>query len=155
MKTFGGEGRDKSGEEKRRLSPSCSTQNPKRVKIVDKAGCQLCMGHAVDKDLLSLVQREVKGIITDLTLHDARLDEVEEKFKVEEETRREEIERILARLMSAEKTLSEDLSRRVQRVEERLAATNNNVAKLEQGFAIREIAKWKNYSMVLLRQMTN
>ncbi|KAJ7382719.1 hypothetical protein OS493_033283, partial [Desmophyllum pertusum] len=28
---------DKSGEEKRRLSPSCSTQNPKRVKIVDKA----------------------------------------------------------------------------------------------------------------------
>jgi len=29
------------------------------------AGCQLCMGHAVDKDLLTLVQQNLKDLIND------------------------------------------------------------------------------------------
>ena len=49
-----------------------------------------------------LVQREVKGIIADLAGHDARLDAVETKLEKEEEARREEIDKILERLVSME-----------------------------------------------------
>ena len=117
----------------------------------------------MDKDLLSLVQGEVKGIIRDLALqskqlsklqrsvasiqdhissekvrmdgHAARLDFVEEKFQKDEKTRREEIEQVLRRLASIEKILSEKLLRKVQRVEEGLAATNIKVEELGQGVA--------------------
>ena len=90
-------------------------------------GCQLCMGHAVDKDLLSLVQREVRGIIADLAGHGARLDAVKTKLEKDEVARREEIDKILARLVPMEKMLSE-LLRRVEGVEQR-------VEEVEQGLA--------------------
>ena len=105
-------------------------------------GCQLCMGHAVDKDLLSLVQGEVKGIIADLKGHDARLNAVETKLEKDEEARREEIDKILVRLVSMEKMLSEELLRRVEGVEQRvegveqgLSETNIRVQGVEQGLS--------------------
>ena len=85
------------------------------------------MGHAVDKDLLTLVQREVKGIISDLAGHDKRLDAVETKLEKDEEARREEIDKILDRLVSMKKMLSEELLRRVEGVEKGLAETNIKV----------------------------
>ena len=92
-------------------------------------GCQLCMGHAVDKDLLSLVQREVKGIIADLLGHDARLDEVETKLEKDEEDRREEIDKIMEKLVSMEKVLSEELLRRVEGVEQRVEGVEQGLAE--------------------------
>ena len=85
------------------------------------------MGHAVDKDLLSLVQREVTGIIADLKGHDTRLDAVETKLEKDEEARREETDKILARIVSIEKMLNEELLRRVEGVEQGLAETNIKV----------------------------
>ena len=117
----------------------------------------------MDKDLLSLVQGEVKGIIQDLALqgtqlsklqqsvadiqvqqssekarmdgHAVRLHLVEEKLQKDEKTRREEIEQVLKRFVCIEKILSEELLRRVQKVEEGLTATNIKVEELGQGFA--------------------
>jgi len=116
-------------------------------------GCQLCMGHALDKDLLSLVQREVKGIIADLAERDARLGAVETKLEKEEEARKEENKKILQRQEAMTKMLSEELWRRVEEkvegvrqqvkgVEQRvegaekgLAAANFKVEDLGQGMA--------------------
>lgn len=120
-------------------------------------GCQLVMGHVVDNDLLLLVQREVTGIIKDLALQStklsefqqtvaalddelssvrARLDEHDTCFHAsiqgDEKTRKEEIGRILERVVSIERTLSEELMRRVQGVEKGLAATNTEVEELQQ-----------------------
>ncbi|KAL9974457.1 hypothetical protein ACROYT_G011489 [Oculina patagonica] len=125
-------------------------------------GCHLVMGHALDKTLLSLVQIEVKRMITDLTLqsaqlskvqgtvsalqdqlsleiarlneHDARLDALEKELQEDMESRRKEVDGILERLVSTEKTLSE-LLKRVQGVEEGLAATNVKVEKQGLGLA--------------------
>lgn len=113
-------------------------------------GCQLCMGHAVDKALLSLVQIEVKGVITDLRLqkvqlsqvrgtvseHDTRLDTVEKQLQEDIETRRKEIDGILETLVSTVKTLGELLGR-VQALEEDLAATNVKVE--EQGLGLEQL----------------
>lgn len=102
-------------------------------------GCQLCMGHAVDKDLLSLIQRELKGIIADLAGHDTRLNAVETKLEKDEEARREETDKILERLVSMEKKLNEELLRRVEGVEQGLAETNIKVEvqgkRVEEGMA--------------------
>ena len=102
-------------------------------------GCQLCMGHAVDKELLSLVQKEVKGIIADLAGHNARLNAVETKLEKDEEARREETDKILERLVSMEKLLSKELLRRVEEVELGLAETNIKVEvqgkRVEEGMA--------------------
>ena len=92
-------------------------------------GCQLCMGHAVDKDLLSMVQIEVKGIIAELALYDARLDAVETKLEKDEEARREEIDKILKKLVSMEKMLSEELLRRVEGVEQRVEGVEQGLAE--------------------------
>ncbi|XP_020612520.1 uncharacterized protein LOC110050887 [Orbicella faveolata] len=102
-------------------------------------GCQLCMGHAVDKDLLSLVQREVKGIIADLAGHDARLDAVETKLEKEEEARREEIDKILERLVSMEKMVSEELLRRVEGLEQRIEGVEQRVEGAERGLAAAKV----------------
>ena len=95
-------------------------------------GCQLCMGHAVDKHLLSLVQGEVKGIIADLKGYEARLNAVETKLEKDEEARREGTDKILVRLVSMEKMLSEELMRRVEGVEQGLSETNIRVEGVEQ-----------------------
>ena len=94
-------------------------------------GCQLCMGHAVDKDLLSLVQREVQGIIADLAGHDARLDAVETKLEKDQEARREETDKILARLVFMEKMVSEELLRRVEGVEHRVEGVEQLVHEIK------------------------
>ena len=95
-------------------------------------GCQLCMGHTVDKDLLSLIQREVRGIIADLAGHDARVDAVETKLEQDEEASREEIDKILERLVSMEKTLSKELLRRFEGVEQRVEVVEQRVEGVEQ-----------------------
>ena len=89
----------------------------------------------MDKDLLSLVQIEVRGIIADLAGHVARLDSVKTKLEKDEEARREETDKILARLVFMEKMLSEELLRRVEGVEEGLAAANIKVEGLGQSMA--------------------
>ena len=95
-------------------------------------GCQLCMGHAVDKDLLSLVQRKVKGIIADLAGHDARLHAVETRLEKDEDGRRGEIDKILEKLVSMKKILSEELLRRVEGVEQRVERVEQTVERVEQ-----------------------
>ena len=92
------------------------------------------MGHAVDKHLLSLVQGEVKGIIADLKGYEARLNAVETKLEKDEEARREGTDKILVRLVSMEKMLSEELMRRVEGVEQGLSETNIRVEGVEQRF---------------------
>ena len=89
----------------------------------------------MDKDLLSLVHRDVQGIIADLAGHDARLDAVKTKLEKEEEARREEIDKILERLVSMEKMLSEELLRRVEEVEQRVEGVEQRVEGVEQGLA--------------------
>ena len=86
----------------------------------------------MDKDLLSLVQREVKGIISDLRGHDARLDAVETKLEKDERDRREEIDKILERLVSMQKMLSEELLRRVEEVEQRVERVDQRVERADQ-----------------------
>ena len=86
------------------------------------------MGHAVDKDLLSLVQREVKGIIADLKGHDTRLTAVETKLEKDEEARREEIHKIMKMLVPMENMLSE-LMKRVEGVEQRVEGVEQGLAK--------------------------
>ena len=86
----------------------------------------------MDKDLLSLVQIEVQGIIADLAGHVARLDSVKTKFEKDEEARREEIDKILARLVFMEKMLSEELLRRVEGVEQRVEGVEQRVEGVEQ-----------------------
>ena len=92
-------------------------------------GCQLILGHAVDRDLLLLVQGEVRGLIKDfntfeknLASHQKRLEALEEKLQEESENRSEEIKKVLERLSSFDK----QLARRVQVLEE-------EVDRLKQG----------------------
>ena len=124
------------------------------------------MGHAVDHNLLSLVQQDVKKLIMDyktseeslaqqrvdltamqntvtsiqdqqsatrvqLEEHDEQLAEVLEW----KEKQMKENEEILAKLLSVEKMLSEELLIRVERVEKGLAETDDKVEQLEQGCA--------------------
>ena len=116
-----------------------------RVLINLFSGVQLCMGHAVDKHLLSLVQGEVKEIIADLKGHEARLTAVETKLEKDEEARREEIHKILKMLVSMENMLSE-LFKRVEGAEQSLAETNikvemqgKRVERVEAGLAAANV----------------
>ena len=104
----------------------------------------------MDKDLLSLVQREVKGIIADLARHDTRLDVVETRLEKDEEAGREEIDKILERLVSMEKMLSEELLRRVEGVEQGLAETNIKVKV--QGKRVEESLAASNFKVEELGQ---
>ena len=85
----------------------------------------------MDKYLLSLVQIEVQGIIADLAGHVARLDSVKTKLEKDEEARREEIDKILARLVFMEKMLSEELLRRVEGVEQRVEGVEQLVHEIK------------------------
>ena len=124
------------------------------------------MGHAVDHNLLSLVQKDVKKLIMDyktteeslaqqrvdltatqntvtsiqdqqsatraqLVEHDEQLVGVLEW----KEQQMKENEEILAKLVSVEKMLNEELLIRVEKVEKELAETGDKVEQLEQGFA--------------------
>ena len=102
-------------------------------------GCQLCMGHAVDNDLLSLAKTEINDIIEDLSLKSAQLFQVQQTAAVlqerlcdEEHTRTEELKFTLERLTAIEKTIGEELLRRVQGMEEGITATNTKMKQLEE-----------------------
>ncbi|KAM7444987.1 hypothetical protein ABFA07_006517 [Porites harrisoni] len=120
-------------------------------------GCQLIMGHTVDKDLLHLVQDEVRDLIKDyqtiesqVNLQNKQIDKVEEdvstlkdqfasqeagflstmekKLQEFEKNRSEEIGQVLKRLLSFEA----QLSMRLELVEVGLAKTVDNLQQLKQ-----------------------
>ncbi|XP_022788923.1 uncharacterized protein LOC111328702 [Stylophora pistillata] len=102
-------------------------------------GCQLCMGHAVDKDLLSLKQTEVNGIIKDLALQSAQLFQVQQTAAVlqvrlddGEATRKKGMKLILGRLTAIEENLGEELLRRVQGMEEKVEQVEQRATKADQ-----------------------
>ena len=130
------------------------------------------MGHAVDRDLLCLVQDEVKDLIKDyntihsqlnlhnkqiaqlevnvatlkdqdqrketrLVEHHKRLEALEEKLLVQEaaEKRREEIKKVVERLVSFEAQLSIRLQlveEKIAQLEQTLTKTDDRVQQLEQ-----------------------
>ena len=130
------------------------------------------MGHAVDRDLLCLVQDEVKDLIkgyntidsqlnlhnkeiaqlevnvatlkdqderkeTRLVEHHKRLEALEEKLLVQEaaEKRREEIKKVVERLVSFEAQLSIRLQlveEKIAQLEQTLTKTDDRVQQLEQ-----------------------
>ena len=130
------------------------------------------MGHAVDRDLLCLVQDEVKDLIKDyntihsqlnlhnkqiaqlevnvatltdqderketrLVEHHKRLEALEEKLHVQQaaETRREEIGKVLKRLMSFKTQLSirlQTVEEKVDQLEQTQTKTDHRVGELEQ-----------------------
>lgn len=106
-------------------------------------GCQLIMEKSVVKDVLYLVQDEVRDLIKtmDSTLKDQeawhkksldeyheQLDKVEEKLQTYSENGSEEIKNVLERLLSFEA----NFSMRLQAIEEELADTYGRVEQLEQ-----------------------
>ena len=131
------------------------------------------MGHAVDQNLLSLVQQDVKELIkkykkseaeqaaiqeslarqkTEQTemeniltsMQDqqsvtrAQLEEHVEQLEAVLEWREEQMkesDKIVETLVSVEKILNEELLLRTERVEKRLAETDDKVEQLERGFA--------------------
>ena len=114
------------------------------------------MGHAVDSDLLLLVQGEVRGLIKDynafeknlatlrdqdkrkgtaLDEHHKRLEALEEKLQEASENRREEIKKVLERLSSFEGQLSirlQVVEEKVDQLEQTLTKTDDRVSQLEQ-----------------------
>ncbi|PFX11394.1 hypothetical protein AWC38_SpisGene24900 [Stylophora pistillata] len=102
-------------------------------------GCQLCMGHAVDNDLLSLVKTEGNDIIKDLTLQSAQLFQVQKTGAVlkvrlddDEATRKKEMKLILGRLTVIEKNLGEEFLRRIQGVEEKVEQLEQRATRTDQ-----------------------
>ena len=119
-------------------------------------GCQLILGHAVDRDLLLLVQGEVRGLIKDyntfeknlatlrdqdkrkgtaLDEHHKRLEALEEKLQEAPENRNEEIKKVLERLLSFEGRLSirlQVVEEKVDQLEQTLTKTDDRVSQLEQ-----------------------
>ena len=73
-------------------------------------GCHLILGHAVDKDLLLLIQYEVRDLVKECNAinsqmieHHERLGALEEKLQeVAAENRSKEIEKVLEKLLSFE-----------------------------------------------------
>ena len=119
-------------------------------------GCQLILGHAVDRDLLLLVQGEVRGLIKDyntfekylaalrdqdkskgtaLDEHHKRLEALEEKLQEASEIRNEEIKKVLERLSSFEGQLSkrlQELEEKVDQLKQAQTKTDDRVCQLEQ-----------------------
>ena len=111
-------------------------------------GCQLILGHAVDRDLLLLVQGEVRSLIKDYNTfeknlatlrnqekrkatafdeHHKRLEALEEKLQEASENRSEEAKKVLERLLSFER----QLSKRLQVVEEKVDQLDQTVERLK------------------------
>jgi len=84
----------------------------------------LCMGHAVDKDLITLVQQELQRLIEDHANIKSKLSAFEGE---EHRLQREETEKILEKLTCLDGTLI-----RLDAVEEGLARTDKRVEKLER-----------------------
>ena len=121
-------------------------------------GCQLILGHAVDRDLLLLVQGEVRGLIKDyntfekylatlkdqdkrkgtaLDEHHKRLEALEEKLQEASEDRGKEIKKVLERLLSCERQLSkrlQEVEEKVDQLEQAQTKTDGRVSQLEQKY---------------------
>ena len=77
-------------------------------------GCDLILGHAVDKDLLLLIQYEVRDLVKECNAiksqmieHHERLGAMEEKLQeAAAENRSKEVEKVLERLLSFEAQIS-------------------------------------------------
>jgi len=109
------------------------------------------MGHAVDQNLLSLVQQNVKKLVKDFkttkeSLAQQRVDLTEMQNTLttihdQQSATRDELQQmkenedILRKLVSVEKMLSEEVLIRVEGVEKGLAETDGKVEHLKQGFA--------------------
>ncbi|XP_078363796.1 uncharacterized protein LOC144648015, partial [Oculina patagonica] len=126
-------------------------------------GCQLCMGHAVDQNLLSLVQQDVNELIkkaeaeqtviqealaqqkteqtemqnTVTSIQDqqsstrVQLEDLDKKLEAVldwKEQQMKENKKILEKLVSVEKTLSEELLIRVQGVEDDLSGVKDDIS---------------------------
>ena len=124
--------------------------------ILFASGCNLIMGHAVDRDLLCLVQDEVKDLIKEysafkaqLNLQNKQVAELEEDFAILKdqegrlnehherldglEFRSDEITKILARLVSFEehtRVLLQALEERVYRLEQSHTETAGKVEEV-------------------------
>ena len=121
------------------------------------------MGHVVDQNLLSLVQQDVRELIKNFKKTEleqkaiqesldqlrteqremqssmqVQLEEHDEQLNAVQGWKEEQMKdntKILEKLVSVEKTLSEELLIRVQGVEEGLAETDDRVEGLERGLA--------------------
>ena len=136
-------------------------------------GCRLCMGHAVDQNLLSLVQQDVKELITNYKQTEAEQSSIQESLAQQrteqsemqntmtsiqdqqsstrvqlqehnellnsllewKEQQVEEKQEIMEKLMSLEKTLSDELLFRVEGLEKGLAKAENEVEQLDRDIA--------------------
>ena len=117
------------------------------------AGCQLCMGHAVDGDLLALVQENVNDLINDSNkiqqqlasvqnqvailedsqlCHGTRMDEHDEALMQQQE-KLQEVDETLKRLLRCQGAINERLLMQVHALQEGLAKTDDKVGQLEQG----------------------
>ena len=83
----------------------------------------MCMGHAVDEDLITLVQQELQRLIEDQANIKSKLSAFEGE---EQRLQRKETEKILEKLTCLDGTLI-----RLDAVEEGLARTDKRVEKLE------------------------
>ena len=121
-------------------------------------GCQLILGHAVDRDLLLLVQGEVRGLIKDyntfekylatlrdqdkrkgtaLDEHHKRLETLEEKLRKASEDRGKEIKKVVERLLSFERQLSkrlQEIEEKVDQLKQAQTKTDDRVSQLEQRY---------------------
>ena len=119
-------------------------------------GCQLILGHAVDRDLFLLVQGEVRGLIQDyntfekylatirdqdkrkgtaLDEHHKRLEALEEKLQEASEDRGKEIKKVLEKLLYFEGQLSirlQVVEEKVNQLKQTLTKTDDRVSQLEQ-----------------------
>lgn len=92
------------------------------------------MGHAVDRDLLCLVQDEVKDLIKDCNTIHSQLN-LHNKQIAQLGTRSEEIGKVLKRLMSFKTQLSirlQAVEEKVDQLEQTQTKTDHRVGELEQ-----------------------
>ena len=105
-------------------------------------GCDLIFGHAVDKDLLLLIQYEVRGLVKECNAiksqmigHHERLGALEEKLQeAAAENRSKEIEKVLEKLLSFEAQISirlKTLEDKVDRLEKTHTVTADKVELLK------------------------
>ena len=120
----------------------------------------MCMGHAVDKDLLTLVQQNVNDLIDDSNniksvldqqikqfasvktkvavfedeqlCQGTKLDEHDEALTQQQE-KLQEIKETLGRLLCCQRAVNERLSMQVQALQEGLSKTDDKVEQLELG----------------------
>ncbi len=132
-------------------------------------GCQLCMGHAVDQNLLSLMQQDVielekkikkteaeqsaiqeelaqqtteqtemQNTVTSIQDQQSstrvQLEDLDKKLEAALDWKEQQIkenEKILEKLLSVEKTLSEELFIRVQGVEDDLSGVKDDISEVK------------------------